>query len=223
MNLGAILQIAICLVAIFVIMTVIKNVNEIPLKAFKIMCMACLAFSLTRYLTLICYTYVTHLAQLNALRYFYFATLIGLTFLSLLALWFISPFLRDRISCVKFMTWFLPCFLIYLLVILGAPKTLDITAIGYRLVLNDTVLKYVVILEILIKLCIFVIGGLGFLKYKNPLIRTRYTLLLVIQIPLILDGLSVFLPLQGLFVPFTVSEVLAFLGLSYILKNAKIK
>lgn len=210
------LLVAICIVAIIVLFANLTVVNQKPYPLMKWVCIVLFTFSMTRYLTLIIYGDHPSLEQLEVLRYFYLATAIGLTIPTASAVWYISPFLRDKISYSKYLLCFLPWIIFYIFVIVTQPTQIVMgETYGYVLELTGEFPRYLSIAQgsfviIIITLCL-----IGLAKYKNPYLRMQYFLIIAAQVLLTLDGLSYFKEFLQVFPPFTVTEVFGFVAIFY--------
>ena len=106
--------IALCIMAIIVLMINIGVVSKKDVPLMKWVCIILFAFSMLRYLTLIVYGNHPTLSQLEVLKPFYFATSIGLTIPMASSVWFISPYLREKLTYLKYLLCFIPWIIFYL-------------------------------------------------------------------------------------------------------------
>lgn len=220
------LLIAICIIAIGVLMLNIAAVNKNPYKLLKVVCISLFAFSMMRYLTLIVYGDKPTLAQLEALRYFYLATSIGLTIPTASAVWYITPLYNKKISYGRYLLLFTPWILFYLFVIVTQPTEIKMAPnFGYTLELTGKFPLYLSIAQGSFVIIIILLCLIGLFKYKNAYLRSQYFVIIIAQILLTLDGLSYYRPMLSVFPPFTVTEVFGFLATYYAFrhKNLEIK
>ncbi|MGL5675346.1 MAG: hypothetical protein ACRDDX_02935 [Cellulosilyticaceae bacterium] len=208
--------IIICIVAIGVLMLNIGVVGKKEYPVMKWVCMILFAFSMTRYLTLIVYGDSPSLGQLEALKYFYLATSIGLTIPMASVVWYITPHLREKITYPKYLAFFIPWIVFYLFVLVTQPTQIEMgESFGYTLTLVGEWPKYLSIAQgsfvfVVLSICLW-----GLWKYKNSHLRSQYLALILALVALTLDGLGYFIPTLSIFPPFTVSEVLGFLAIGY--------
>ncbi len=218
MGRGYILLLVICIIAVLVItlnMVVIQNSNNTLLRNT---CLLLCTFSLFRYFTLIVYGDSPDYHLLNGLRYFYFATSLGLTIPILTAIWHITPLYREKIKYPILLLLFSPWILFYLYIIIKQPTRIVVAKdFGYTLQLTGNFRWYLSIMQGSFIIIALILCFIGIAKYKDSLLRRRYFVLIVAQVALALDGLSYFLPLFNIFIfpQFTLTEVLGFLAVLY--------
>lgn len=207
----------VCSVAIIVLMInlVVMNVRrEYPIM--KWLCMVLFAFSMTRYLTLIVYGDSPSLSQMEVLRYFYFATAIGLTIPFASAVWYITPHLREKVVYLKYLLFFVPWVAFYLYVIIAQPTAIVMGKnYGYDLVLTGKFPLYLGIVQGSFVAVMFILCVSGYLKYKHSQLRSQYILLIIALIALLIDGVSFYIPVRNVVPAFTVSEVFGFVAILY--------
>lgn len=214
--------ITICIIAVAVLMLNIATVNKNTYTLLKVVCTSLFAFSMMRYFTLIVYGDTPTLAQLEALRYFYLATSIGLTIPTASAIWYITPVYRKKIRYGPYLLLFLPWIIFYFFVIITQPTEIKMApTFGYTLELTGKFPLYLSIAQgsfvgLMIILCL-----IGFFKYKNEYLRSQYFVLIIAQLLLTLDGLSYYMPVLRVFPPFTVTEVFGFLAVFYAFYRKK--
>lgn len=172
--------------------------------------------SMMRYVTLFIFARVSSMEMLIKTQDFYFITSIGITLPSLLLLWYITPFYREKIKGVFMMILCMPWLIFYtLLLILKPYQIVKSQALGYTLRLTGDWQLYLAVLQISF-IAIFIIGALyGLKRYKHKQIRSQYRILIMCQLLFLVDGLTYF----GLAMPtipvFTLTEVFGFLGIYY--------
>lgn len=180
-----------------------------------------LAFTATRYITLIVYGDHPNLAQLEGLRYFYFASSIGVTMTTVLAVWYAVPLYREKLSPAGALLCFLPWQLFYGYVILGQPtQIVKGERFGYILRLVGKFPLYLSIVQVSFTVVILVLIVIGLIRFKHPQIRVQLFFLMAAQVLLFLDGLTFGKGGMSVFVPFTVTEAFAFMATYYTFNHA---
>lgn len=180
-----------------------------------------LAFTATRYMTLIVYGDHPNLGQLESLRYFYFASSIGITMTTVLAVWYAVPLYREKLSAACMLLCFLPWQLFYGYVIIGQPtEIVKGEYFGYMLRLVGQFPFYLSIVQGSFTVVILGLIIIGFVKFKHPKIRVQLFFLMAAQLLLSLDGISFGKGGMHVFVPFTVTEAFAFMAAYYTFRNA---
>ena len=216
MNVGYLVLIGICILAIIVLLFDIGVVNKVHNNLLRYVCIGLFIFSITRYLTLIVYGDSPTLGQLSNLRYFYFASSIGLTIPTATAIWYITPHLRNKINYGKYLLFFAPWILFYGYIIFAQPTQVVLSdTYGYKLVLTGDFTKYLSVMQgsfvaIMLLLCIW-----GILKYKNEYLRSQYFVIIAGQVLLVLDGISQIQQRVTTIPPFTLTEVFGFVAIFY--------
>ncbi len=216
MNVGYIVLIAICLIALVIITLNIAVIKSNKNTILKNICILLFILSFFRYFTLMVYGDKPTYQILSALRYFYFATSLGLTVPTLAAIWYITPLYREKIKYPIYLLLFTPWIVFYLYIILMQPtKIIVAEKFGYSLKLVGSFSLYLSIAQgsfivIVILLCLF-----GIMRYQDSLLRSRYVVFIIAQIALTLDGLSYFYGTSNVIPPFTVTEVFGFLAILY--------
>ena len=216
--------ITLCIIAIVVLMMNIGVVSKKENPLMKWTCIFLFAFSMLRYLTLIIYGDHPTLAQLEVLKHFYFATSIGLTIPMASALWFITPFLKEKISYLRYLLFFTPWMLFDLFLIIMTPVEIEVGQnIGYTLRLTGKFSLYLSVAQGSFVALMIILSLIGFMKYKNEYLRSAYGLLIAACILFIIDGMSYFVPLKSFIPPFTVTEIFGFLSILYAFSLKPIK
>lgn len=216
--------IALCIVALIVLMIDIESISKKEVPLMKWVCIILFAFSMLRYLTLIIYGDHPTLGQLEVLKPLYFATSIGLTIPLASTIWFISPYLREKCSYLKYLLCFTPWIIFYCIFILTVPAQIQTGQnIGYTLVLTRQFSLYLSIAQgtfitIIVILCI-----IGFIKYKNEYLRSAYIIIIGACILLTIDGLGYFISLNNWIPPFTITEIGGFMSIAYALSLKPMK
>lgn len=216
--------ITLCIIAIIVLMINIGVVSKKKNPLMKWICICLLAFSMLRYLTLIVYGDHPTLAKLEVLKHFYFATSIGLTISMASALWFITPFLKEKISYLKYLLFFIPWMFFDVFLIIVTPAEIEVGQhIGYTLKLTGNFPIYLSIAQGSFVGIIIILSLIGFMRYKNEYLRSAYGLFIAACILFIIDGMSYFVPLKSFIPPFTVTEIFGFLSILYAFSLKPIK
>lgn len=211
-----IVLVVLCLVIIGVLMINIGVVSKKEQLLLRWVCVGLFAFSMTRYLTLIVYGGQPTLQQLETLRYFYLASSIGLTIPLASAVWWLTPYLRERIKYPSYLALFTPFMAFYLFVLITQPtEIMKSESFGYTLELTGRFPLYLSIVQGTFVTLMITLCTLGFLKYKNTYLRSQYMILILALIVLTLDGLGYFIPSLDVLPPFTVSELFGFLAILY--------
>lgn len=206
------------LLAIFLNLSVIPHVMDKTLKRIVI---TLLLFTSMRYVALIIYGDSPTYELLQVFRYFYFASSIGLTMTTLLAIWYVLPILRKRFKSYMVPLIFLPWNLFYIYVIVKQPtEIIKGNQFGYQLQLIDRFPFYLSIVQgslvtIIILICLY-----GIYKYKHLQIRVQLIFIIAAQVLLALDGISFSMSLPRVFMPFTITEAFGFAATYYAYKKA---
>jgi hypothetical protein len=220
MHSGYIILLVICIVALVVLtlnIAVVQTSNNITLKYI---CMILFIFSIFRYLTLMVYGDMPSYELLNALRYFYFATSLGLTVPTLAAIWYITPLYREKIKYPTYLLLFTPWMLFYLYVIIMQPTRIIVDKkFGYNLQLIGNFNLYLSIAQGSFVIIVLILCLVGIIKYKNAKLRSRYFAIIIAHIALTLDGLSYFYSSFDIIPQFTLTEVLGFLAILYAFRE----
>lgn len=90
---------------------------------------------------------------------------------------------------------------------------------GYVLELTGRYALYLGIAEGSLMGIIFILCGIGFLKYRNIQLRIQLLMIIMAQVTLILDGISYYIKGIHTFPRFTLSEIFGFLAVFYIFSN----
>ncbi len=217
MNVNYIILILICLSAVAVLLADIVVANRVKYVGLRWILTGLFTFSMLRYFTLIAYGDSPSLGQLESLRYFYLATSIGLTIPTALAVWYISPQLREKVNYIVYLLFFIPWIAFYLYVIITQPTQIAIAPeFGYDLLLVAPFGEYLSVVQgsfvaVIVLLCL-----IGIIMYKHPLLRSQFVFLIIAQIGLTIDGLSIANGVTTrLFHPFTITEIIGFIAIYY--------
>ncbi|MBE6021614.1 MAG: hypothetical protein E7231_00110 [Cellulosilyticum sp.] len=209
-----------CIGALAMIAYSIHAIGSVEDKVFQIIGGILLSFTSLRYITLLIYAYSTNLRWIVSMRYFYYASSIGITMLTALAVWYVMPFLKKGIKLVYYLLCFLPWNLFYLYIIVKQPTCLvENSAYGYELLLVSPFERYLSIAQgsfigVMTILCV-----IGIFKYKHPQIRTQLLMILLAQGLLVIDGIASGDERILLFKLFTVTEAFALAVTGHIVGN----
>lgn len=216
---GYFLLISLCLLAIYILFLNINAVSDNKYLMLKNVCTVLFAFSMLRYGTLIAYGDHLELSTLMKLRYFYFATSIGLTIPTASVIWYITPMYRAHIKYPYYLLCFLPWILFYTYVIVRQPtEVVQGVSYGYQLQLTGSFPLYLSIVQGSFIMIMVILCMIGLVRYKNIQLRVQYIVIILAQIALTLDGIGYYRMGTKLFPPFTASEILGFLAVYYSLK-----
>lgn len=214
------LLIGTCLATLVVIGYTSKVLGNVDDVFIKIIGNLLLGFTSLRYITLVIYGFVYDLSVLNSVRYFYYASSIGVTMLTALAVWNVIPFLKERIAPFSYLACFLPWILFYLYVIIKQPTEIVENALfGYELMLISPFNRYLSIVQgsfigIIVLLCI-----IGIIGYKHLQIRIELFIIILAQLLLMIDGVSISKAMHHFFRLFTVTEAFALWTVYYAFFN----
>ena len=212
--------IILCLIALYSLFLNLKVIGNNPFILLRLVCMILFVYSTTRYVTLIVYGDAPSYSQLVALRYFYFATSMGLTGTTLSAVWYATPLYREKIKYPYMLLGFLPWTLFYLYVILRQPtRIVKGECIGYQLILTGQFPLYLSIVQGCFVIMILILCLIGIWKYKNVQMRVQLGIIMLAQLALTIDGLSYYRDSLCIIPPFTLSEAFGFFAVYYILSN----
>lgn len=212
--------IILCLVALYSLFLNLKVIGNNPFITLRLVCTLLFIYSATRYIALIFYRDTPNYSQLMALRYFYFATSIGLTGSTLSAVWYATPLYREKVKYPYLLVGFLPWALFYLYIILRQPtRIVKSEGIGYELMLTGQFPLYLSIVQGSFAIIILVLCLIGIWKYKNVQMRVQLGIIILAQLALMVDGLSSYKGMLHTIPPFTLSEAFGFLAVYYILSS----
>ncbi|WP_069997392.1 hypothetical protein [Cellulosilyticum sp. I15G10I2] len=216
MEIGYIMLIAICVIALVVLMVDITAVLSNRYYILKIVCIMLFVFTMLRYFTLIVYGDAPAYQQIMVLRYFYLASSIGLTIPTVSAIWYVTPLYREKISYPRYLLYFTPWIIFYMYIIIRQPTVVvQGESFGYALHLIDRYPMYLSIAQGSFIAIVFILSIIGIMNYKNLQIRVQLLMIIMAQITLLLDGITYFIKIPHTFPRFTVSEVLGFAALIY--------
>ncbi|WP_054738511.1 hypothetical protein [Cellulosilyticum ruminicola] len=219
MSRGYFLLIVLCVLGIYVLLLNLSVIKGNKFTVLRQVCSILLIFSITRYMTLVAYGDHLEFSTLMKLRYFYFATSIGLTIPTASALWYITPLYREKIKYPYYLLCFLPWILFYTYLIVRQPtQIIQGSRYGYVLQLTGSFPLYLSIVQGSFIAVIIVLSIIGLVRYKNIQLRVEYIILILAQITLILDGLGYYIGGARVFPSFTASEILGFAAIYYTFK-----
>ncbi|OOB79013.1 MAG: hypothetical protein ATN33_07920 [Epulopiscium sp. Nele67-Bin001] len=208
-----------CIVAVVVLMMNIVIANRLRNPGLKWLLTGLFTFAMLRYFTLIIYGDSPSLVQLQGLQRFYLSTTLSLSATTALAIWYITPHFREKITYGGFLAFFLPWIAFFSYVIVTQPTEIVMgESFGYELAILEPFQTYFSLAQgayvaIVILICLNCL-----LFYKHPVLRSQYLFLIIAQLGLTFDGLSVVYNIETrLFHPFIVTEIVAFLAVYYAL------
>lgn len=210
------LLIGTCIVALMLIGYNIKALGDVENQQVKIIGSLLLSFTSLRYITLLIYGFSYDLGLLNTVRYFYYASSIGITLSTALALWYVLPFLKERIQPVVYLLFFSPWIIFYVYLILKQPtQIVENPLFGYELMLVPSFTRYLSIaqgsiISIFVLICI-----IGIIGYKHLQIRITLFMVILAQLLLVLDGIGSARAAHYFFRLFTVTEAFALWTICY--------
>lgn len=216
MNIGYGILIIICLIALYVLILDLKIVSYNPYTLLKVVCWILFSFSALRYLTLIVYGSSTNYNQMMALRRFYLASSIGLTIPTASAVWYVTPLYRERIKYPYYLMALIPWILFYIYIIVKQPtQIVSGESFGYRLELIGQFPNYLGKFQGAFVGGIITLSMIGIIKYRNLQIRAQLIIIIMAQLILALDGLTINWEGIRSIPPFTLSEVFGFGAIYY--------
>lgn len=204
--------------AIFMNLVAIRGIRD---QALKYLAGVLLLFTITRYVTLIIYGDRPSLWELELLRYFYFASSIGLTMTTVLAIWYAVPCFREKLSAMQCLLLFLPWSFFYLYLIIKQPtQIIKGGSYGYILALIGKWPFYLGIAQgslilILLLLCLY-----GIWHYKHLQIRMQLFFIIAAQLLLMVDGMNYGMSSSFVFTPFTLTEAFGFMATYYAFSHS---
>ncbi len=209
--------IILCLIALYSIFLNLKVMEDNTFLLLRLIGTVLLIYSATRYITLIVYGDAPNYYQLRLLRYFYFASSIGLTGMTLSAIWYVTPLYREKMKYPYWIAGFLPWISFYLYLIIMQPtKIIKGKGIGYELVLTGQFPLYLSLVQGLFVIIAIILCLIGIFKYKSIQIRGQLFIIILAQLALAVDGSSYYS--QGIHTipPFTLTEAFGFIAVYYI-------
>lgn len=207
--------------ALMMIIWSIKGLNGLEDKDIKLTASIFLILGVMRYVTIILYYFLEELKMLMFLRYFYFLSSISLTMLMAIAIWYVTPFLKEKMKLDHFLVYFLPWVIFYIYFILRQPTQLNVSTLYYYdLIIVQPYQTYFMIAQISFSAVIIFLCLSGMNTYKHLQIRVELLLILLAQLLLIVDAFSLKHTSLTCFKVFTVSEIFAFWVCYYALSNA---
>lgn len=212
--------IILCLIALYSLFLNLKVIGENPFLMLRLICTLLFIYSATRYITLMFYRDTPNYSQLMALRYFYFATSIGLTGTTLSAVWYATPLYREKVKYPYMLLGFLPWALFYLYIILKQPtRIIKSEGMGYELMLTGQFPIYLSVAQGSFVIIILILCLIGIWRYKNVQMRVQLGIIVLAQLVLTIDGLSYYTGTLCTIPPFTLSEAFGFFAVYYILSS----
>lgn len=205
-----------CILALIAVLFNIRALAENTYTELKVTVGGLVIFTAFRYITLIAYGDSPDYSLLNTLRYFYFASSIGITMTTVSAIWYVIPYYREKIAYPYFLACFIPWIIFYLYVIIKQPTNIvQGSQFGYRLVLSGRFSFYLSVAQASFIIIAVLICVAGIIKYKHLQIRTQLLIIILAQCLLALDGISFNLEHLQVIPPFTITEAFALMATYY--------
>jgi len=206
----------ICILAIGALILNIKVIQKNPYIGIRIICTILFILSIMRYVTLLIFAKAINMEILIKMQGFYFSTVIGITIPSLLLLWHMTPFYREKITSALMAILCMPWLIFYtILLILKPYQIVKSEILGYTLKLIGPWPLYLARLQGVFVLLFILAALYGWKLYKHQQTRSQYMILIMCQILFLIDGLTYF-SLSITSIPvFTLTEALGFLALYY--------
>ena len=202
----------------------IVQIKSHPNICIRVICCILFIFTGLRYISLIVFTLGAKISVLKLLSYFYFASSIGITIPSALALWYIIPRFRERIRLWVLFLLLSPFFFFYLILIYLQPLKIIIKpGFGYMLMILQPWSNYFSILQAIFIILVFLGCFLGFkwYQYKSP--RSQYLLFALGYGLMFIDGVSVLINKNTPIEPFILSEAFVMVAILYAFSTKPIK
>lgn len=206
----------ICIIAIGALIMNIKVIQKNSYIGIRMICTILWIGSIMRYITLLIFARAISMEILIKMQDFYFLSLIGITIPSLLLLWYITPFYREKVSSALMAIFCTPWIIFYtVLLILKPYQVIKSQTMGYTLRLTGNWPLYLTGLQGSFVL-VFILAALyGYKLYKHQQTRSQYMILIMCQLLFLMDGLTYFSLMMPIIPVFTLTEALGFLALYY--------
>lgn len=207
------------IVCILALIAVIMNLRVLEYNVYpvlKIIVSVMVSFTALRYVTLIVYGDSPDYQLLNALRYFYLASSIGIPLTTVSALWYVTPCYREKIQYPYFLACFFPWIIFYLYILIKQPtKIVQGIQFGYQLRLTGEFTKYLSVAQGCFVGVIIILCGIGIVCYKHLQMRTQLFIIILAQLLLALDGFNYSSHKLWVIQPFTLTEGFALVATYY--------
>lgn len=205
-----------CLVGLFTVMLNIVALGKNFYPLLKVIGSVLVSFTALRYITLMMYGGSAGYSLLSTLRYFYLGSSIGITMLTVSAIWYVIPCYREKINYPYFLACFIPWILFYVYIIMKQPtEIVQGSRYGYQLILIGKFPFYLSVAQGSFVVVILALCSIGIISYKHLQIRTQLFLIILAQLLLTLDGLNYIKEDRIIFPPFTITESFALLTTYY--------
>ncbi len=202
------------IIAIGILMLNIKVVWEIPDIGVKLITIIISILSMVGYMTRLLFVRATSMSSLITMQNFYFIPSLGITISLWLLLWYITPYLRQKINKVGLMILCMPWLAFYsLLVILQPYKIIKSQRAGYSLKLIDKWDLYSGGFQVSVMIILIICASYGWKLYKHQQIRSQYMVLIMCQLLLLVDGFTYFSLTIPVIPVFTLTEVFCLLAI----------
>ena len=205
-----------CILALIAAIMNLRALEQNPYKILKVVVSILVSFTALRYLTLIVYGDSPDYQMLNTLRYFYFASSLGIPLITASAVWYVSPCYREKIQYPYFLGCFFPWILFYLYIIIKQPtEIIQGTQFGYQLKLVEQFSNYLRVVQGSFVGIIIILCSISLIYYKHLQIRIQLMIIILSQVLLTLDGLSYQSHRLWVIQPFTLTEAFALFATYY--------
>lgn len=206
-----------------IVLNIIQIKNH-PNKILRCVCLILFLFTGLRYVALIIYASGAHISILKFFSYFYYASAIGITIPSALALWYIIPRFREKIKEWILLLLLSPFILFHLNIILLQPtQIIKNTGFGYELLLMTPWNKRISIVQALFTLIVLIVCYFGFRWYKYKFPRSQYLLFALGYTLTTIDGICILFNTAYPLEPFILSEAFILIAILYAFSTKPIK
>ncbi|WP_341877948.1 hypothetical protein [Defluviitalea saccharophila] len=210
-----------------VLIIVLLNIIQIkghPNRILRSICLILFTFTGLRYIALIVFTLSSNIDILKFFSYFYYASSIGITIPSVLALWYIIPRFRERIKEWVVLLLFSPFIFFYLnLIYLQPIQIIKHDGFGYRLQLISPWNHWLSMVQGIFTLMVLCMCFYGFRSYKYKFPRSQYLLFILGYILTTIDGLCMLFNTVYPIEPFVFSEAFILIAILYAFAAKPIK
>lgn len=207
-----------CIAVALVILWDLKGLKRTEMKPLIIIGTILLIGMASRYITLSIYALSTDVKLLETIRYFYYASSVGLTMLTVCIIWFIVPLYNEKVDLGSFILFFIPFILFYGYLIVTQPTRLvESSAYGYELSLIPPFDRYLAFVQGSFIVVVTILCLIGLVRYKHLQIRIELVILLLAQGLLVIDGIYSGKDQIFIFKLFTVSEGFTLWTIGYAL------
>lgn len=209
-----------CIIVLCIIGWNFKALSTQIYTEIKVVGSLALCLIALRYLTLMIYAVSANYKLLLIMRYFYYASSLGLTIMMAISIWYVSPYLREQIKLASYGILFLPWGLFFTYFLLSQPTVLEESHLfGYELLISSPFKDYFNIAWISFLVVMIILCCLGMMKYKHLQIRVQLFVILLSQLLFIVDGIESSSEALCIIRPFILTEAFALWGIYYALSK----